>query len=539
MRQDRRPENPQQESRQQRNRRQDNTGTEPPVAALARAAMARGLAGDDPAAGLRWLERAHRLVPTDPNVTLALASACLTRDPARAASLFQDVTDRHDVRQAWLGLAAARLRLAGPEAAEEPFAAVLSRHAFAPDIAGLAETIARRPGGPGWCALRPDGGLEIHPAADQAAGKTLVSLDGKPVRGTTLPAHWQRARIIDVHAGGTALLGSPIQVAAIRRLAGCVEAVDGSIRGWAWHPGDPDTAPALTLSDAAGRAMRRFVATDESIPVPDTGPMARPRSFRLDRPDLPASAGPLHIRGPDGKDLPGSPLHPFADEAAHVAAALRLGRAYPAGPAARTPPPLTGAPSLRANGPVPPRPVGADGRKRAATVVIPVHDGGEVVLACLDSVRAALPAGTKILVVDDGSADPVLVAALDTLTRRRKITLLRHPSPLGFPAAANAGIHASPGQDVVLLNSDTLVPPGWLERLRQAAYADPAIGTVTPLSNDASIVSYPGPAGTNPRPGQAATNQLDRLAQRANGSTVVDIPVGVGFCLYLRRDCLN
>ena len=64
----------------------------------------------------------------------------------------------------------------------------------------------------------------------------------------------------------------------------------------------------------------------------------------------------------------------------------------------------------------------------------------------------------------------------------------------------------------MLLNSDTLVPPGWLERLRDAAYSARDIGTVTPLSNDASILSYPGPAGSNPRPDQAATNRLDRLA---------------------------
>ena len=500
--------------------------------------MAQGLAGDDATARLRWLDRAHRLVPTDPNVTLALASACLAQNPARAASLFQDVTDRHDVRQAWQGLAAARLRLARPEQAEKLLAAALSRHAFSTDIVGLAEAVARRPGGPGWCALRSDGSLEIHPPTDRGTGKTRVLLDDKPVRGAILPAHWRRAQTVDVRVGDTPLLGSPLQVAAIRRLAGCVEAEDSGIHGWAWHPGDPDTAPLLTLSDTAGRVLNRFVATDETIAVPDTGPMARPRSFRLDRSELPATAELLHIRGPDGKDLPGSPLQPFADEAAHVAAALRLSHAYPAGPTAPKPP-LTAGPSLRADGPVPAQPMGADGRKRAATVVIPVHDGGDIVLACLDSVLASVPARTKILVIDDGSTDPALVAELDSLRRQRRISLLRHPSPHGFPAAANAGIQAAPGQDVVLLNSDTLVPPGWLERLRQAAYADRAIGTVTPLSNDASILSYPGPTGTNPRPDQVETNRFDHLAERANGAAVIDIPVGVGFCLYLRRDCLN
>ncbi|HET6308654.1 MAG TPA: glycosyltransferase [Rhodopila sp.] len=523
---------------------------EPEAAALARAAMEASL---DPAEAnpVRWLERAHRLVPTDPNVALALASALLAQDPARAATLFQAVLERHDVRQAWLGLAAARLRLSGADAAAEPLGVVLSRHAFSPDVAALAGMIGGRAGSPGWCALRPDGGLEIHVrrgAAPGAKGRATegvaVLLDGRKLRGGVLPAHWERGRRIDVLAGGAALLGSPIQVAAIRRLAGCVEAVDGGISGWAWHPGDPATAPVLTLCGSSGQVWRRIVADDESVAVPDTGAMARPRRFALGRAALLDAPRPLHVRGADGAELPGSPLDPFADEAAHVAAAQWLGQVYAADPAGRRGAATAGrvglrAMTLRADGPVAAEPVGADGRKRAVTIVVPVHNGGDVVLECLRSVLASVPARSKVLVVDDGSSDPVVVAALDDLVRRRKIGLLRHSRALGFPAAANAGIVAASGRDVVLLNSDTLVPEGWLERLRQAAYATRDTGTVTPLSNDASIVSYPGASGVNPIPDQAATDRLDRLAERANGGSVIDIPVGVGFCLYVRRDCLD
>jgi GT2 family glycosyltransferase len=185
------------------------------------------------------------------------------------------------------------------------------------------------------------------------------------------------------------------------------------------------------------------------------------------------------------------------------------------------------------------RAVKGNPKLRAATIVIPVHDGGDAVQACLDSVLAPLPRGTRILVVDDGSSDPAVIATLDALRRQRRIDLLRHRTAQGFPAAANAGIQAAAGRDVVLLNSDTLVPPGWLERLRDAAYASDDIGTVTPFSNDASIVSYPGPAGTNKVPDQAETNRLDHAAHRGNGAAIIDIPVGVGFCLYLRRDCLD
>ncbi len=95
------------------------------------------------------------------------------------------------------------------------------------------------------------------------------------------------------------------------------------------------------------------------------------------------------------------------------------------------------------------------------------------------------------------------------------------------------------GRDAVLLNSDTLVPPGWLEVLRDAAHSAADIGTVTPLTNSGTIVSYPGPDGTNPVPDLPGTRALAAFARRANAGCLVDIPVGVGFCLYIRNDCLR
>ena len=60
--------------------------------------MARGLAGGDVAVNLRWLERAHRLVPTDPNVTLALASAMAGKGMLIAADTIRSRLSRLDPR---------------------------------------------------------------------------------------------------------------------------------------------------------------------------------------------------------------------------------------------------------------------------------------------------------------------------------------------------------------------------------------------------------------------------------------------------------
>ncbi len=117
--------------------------------------------------------------------------------------------------------------------------------------------------------------------------------------------------------------------------------------------------------------------------------------------------------------------------------------------------------------------------------------------------------------------------------------LLRNTANFGFVASVNRGMAIYPDHDVVLLNSDTEVPPCWLQRLRSAAYKRQDIGTVTPFSNCGSLASYPAPNVENALPANLPLDRLDRFFQTANAGANVDIPIGVGFCLFIRRDCLD
>ncbi len=478
----------------------------------------------DPAAARRWFERACRLAPGDDTAALCLAGTCLGQDDVRAAALFSRVSDRHDVREAWLGLALARLRLGEGAAAASALQAVLTRFIVERpgEIAALAGKILPATDAPGWCGLGPGGTLLTG-----STGPVTLVLDGAPVvlRGGRLPAGWQRATRLDVSRAGRPLLGSPIDIAAICRTEGCVWVRDGGLEGWAWHPGNPEADPSLTLrpigdpaTDPA--AAPTLTADDPDMEVSGNSVLARPRRFHVPASALAGLAGPIAVTGPDGRHLSGSPLDPGAERREAVAAALAVAARFPAG----------------AGDVARPR---ATSRAPPVDVVVPVHGGGAVTLDCLETVLAALPRGSRLVVVDDATPDAELVRALDGLAARRRIRLIRHGANLGFPASANAGLRACAGRDVVLLNSDTLVPPGWLERLRAAAYAAGDIGSATPLSNDASILSYPGPAGSNSVPSRAETDRLDRLAAGANGGTVVDIPTAIGFCMYIRRDCLD
>jgi GT2 family glycosyltransferase len=511
---------------------------EPEPVLLARAAAARGqaalTAGDRPTA-LRWFDRATRLVPADAHMKLSLAAACIGLDDRRAERLFNEIARRHDRREAWFGVVAARLRLGDPVSAAEIFASVLSRHAPWTGVEELAGELVRATAAVGWCGLNSKGDLTVRPNSPDAVD---IRLDGQSVGRAAFRSGWRHARVVSVTAGGRELLGSPIDAWAIRRVEGCVDSLAGGVRGWIWHPADPDAEPELVVDDDRGGGTIRATAGGEPPDDLDTGPMAPARGFRISAAALRGLAGLIHVRGRNGQDLMGSPLDPGAEERATMATATAIASRYPARGIPLPPPAVWPAP-LPAEAPRPAKPVGSSRRRPAADVVIPVHGGASVVMACLDSVMATVRPPSRIVVVDDASPEPDLVRALDHLARERRITLLRNPVNRGFPASANAGIMACAGRDVVLLNSDTLVPPDWLERLSDAAHAAPDVGTVTPLSNSASILSYPGPGESPDAPDLAGTIRLDRMARKACGSGTIDIPVGVGFCLYLRRDCLD
>ena len=62
----------------------------------------------------------------------------------------------------------------------------------------------------------------------------------------------------------------------------------------------------------------------------------------------------------------------------------------------------------------------------------------------------------------------------------------------GFVATVNAGFRATGKSDVVVVNSDVIVGPGWLERLKATAYTSSTVATVTPLTNHGTVLSVGG-----------------------------------------------
>lgn len=173
-------------------------------------------------------------------------------------------------------------------------------------------------------------------------------------------------------------------------------------------------------------------------------------------------------------------------------------------------------------------------------IVVPVFRGERETRACLESViesRCATP--HELVVIDDASPEPAISAWLDALAAAGRITLVRHGVNRGFVASVNEGMARHPARDVVLLNSDTEVAPGWLDRLGTAARSDVTVATATPFSNNATICSYPRTLVPNPMPEGETTASLDAAFAAANAGRTASITTAVGFCMYITRHALE
>lgn len=174
-------------------------------------------------------------------------------------------------------------------------------------------------------------------------------------------------------------------------------------------------------------------------------------------------------------------------------------------------------------------------------VIVCVHNALDDITNCLSSlVRHTLPP-YRLILVDDGSDAPAR-DYLEEFSRTQGALLIRNETAEGYTRAANLGLAASEAAWAVLLNSDTIVTPYWLDRMVACGESHHRIGLVGPLSNAASWQSVPEVKGEggdwheNPIP----TGML--LEEWAQGIAAISPKarprVGFlnGFCLMIRRD---
>lgn len=178
------------------------------------------------------------------------------------------------------------------------------------------------------------------------------------------------------------------------------------------------------------------------------------------------------------------------------------------------------------------------GLVNSIAIIIPVYNAVDALADCLASLIKYTVVPCRFIVIDDASPDPDVQVLLDKYREQPMFECYLNSTNLGFTKTVNKGIALAGNDDVVFLNSDTIVTPGWLGRLRYAAYLQPDIGTVTPFSNNAGAFSAPV-AGFNEIPSSFDITTYGRAVSQSSERIYPEVPTGNGFCLYIRRACLD
>lgn len=113
------------------------------------------------------------------------------------------------------------------------------------------------------------------------------------------------------------------------------------------------------------------------------------------------------------------------------------------------------------------------------SIIILTHNGLSFTRKCISSIFEHTPEPIELIIVDNASKDET-IPYLKTLSNT---AVIANRENKGFPAGCNQGLKIANGENIVLLNNDTVVTNEWLKRLLWCLDNQPQAGIAAPRSN--------------------------------------------------------
>lgn len=173
----------------------------------------------------------------------------------------------------------------------------------------------------------------------------------------------------------------------------------------------------------------------------------------------------------------------------------------------------------------------ANDRCAASIIILALNQAADTRL-CLESIAANTPLPHELILVDNGSTDGIPALFREWQSRHPRCKVIRNKSNRGFAAGNNQGLSIARGDNVVLLNNDTVLTAGWLEGMLHVLESHPDTGVVGPVSNRVSgpqLVTEIGYQDLSGLPAFAA-----EWFAKCRGQSF-EINRAVGFCLLAKR----
>ncbi|WIB12403.1 glycosyltransferase [Curtobacterium sp. MCPF17_052] len=182
--------------------------------------------------------------------------------------------------------------------------------------------------------------------------------------------------------------------------------------------------------------------------------------------------------------------------------------------------------------------------RRPVTIVVPVYDDLPGLERCIEALLDTVDfERDRVLLANDvgPNVDAVERRLLELVGEHPGFEYVRNEANLGFVGNCNRAVLEldQTGNDVLLLNSDTVPMPGFLDEMTAVLGSDDTIGVVCARSDNATIASYPF-ARRNPR-----STIAPRRTRELHGRTKYLLPrftvapVAMGFCFLIRREMVD
>ncbi len=175
-------------------------------------------------------------------------------------------------------------------------------------------------------------------------------------------------------------------------------------------------------------------------------------------------------------------------------------------------------------------------------IIVPIYNAYEDLQICLKSIYENTDLQVnRLVLINDNSPDERIKPFLDEQKNKvdGQVIVIHNTENKGFSNNINIGMKQSDCNDVILLNSDTVVTKNWVEKMVACAYSDGSIGTVTPLSNNATLCSVPNFCEENELPEGMSVERVAEIVEECSMKKYPRITVAHGFCMLVKREVIN
>ncbi len=115
----------------------------------------------------------------------------------------------------------------------------------------------------------------------------------------------------------------------------------------------------------------------------------------------------------------------------------------------------------------------------SVSIIIPVFNQFEYTKACIESIRRFTHIPYEIIIIDDNSTDETSQA----IQKEKDIRYYKNDENRGFPYSVNLGLLKALGKYCIVLNNDTVVTEGWVDKLVKYSNLHQNIGIIAPVTN--------------------------------------------------------